>query len=614
MPIAAAALSRDIVSGAALTVLCVGIWVAGTALRRGAPPAERLMAGLLAVVALGWITMLQPLLGVSFVSQRTLLGIVLAAALVAAAVRLRGELVPRALVWPPLAAGAVAAAAVAIPYWRAPTIYSPIPDMFWHEGWIRQLVAGFDEPGAIYHDVPNAYPWLYHALAAWFIQLLPGGMLSGLVLVEAFGLLLLGTATWLLARELGLDTAEGTWAVFLAIGAGGVGWIWIQHATAVFRITPRHLAQHHGDFVVANALTPALGNIPPLLPRELGLALVPATLWLGLRALHERSRLTMALAGAATGWAFLTGPLGGAVAVASLLALAVARRDRLIAYAAPPAALVSLTWIGPLLYHYLDLGGFISITRKPAYNPALGDILVSLGIVVPLAAAGAVMLAQRREGIDRRALSALVATPLAMCLAAAVLGRGSAPLGAPALVRLLRYLPYVDLMLMLPAAVAATRIARRWATLRVPITLAIALAAIATPTLAAVRTTHASNDASLVPRFRCSAPLPVGAEDTVAVAGLPPVLRDAVSAQLFLDTGAATLYRAHPRIRYREIYTRIPSQRRRHAILRRIAAGQPAPTWVGWAIRPAAQASASGGNTVRCRYAGRPLAVQRLRS
>ena len=57
----------------------------------------------------------------------------------------------------------VSAAAWLVPGDDYPARYT---DVLWHEGWIRQLVGGGNAPGGVYADVPNAYPWLEHALAA----------------------------------------------------------------------------------------------------------------------------------------------------------------------------------------------------------------------------------------------------------------------------------------------------------------------------------------------------------------------------------------------------------------------------------------------------------------
>src|SRR5438067_6867012 len=157
--------------------------------------------------------------------------------------------------------------------------------MRWHAGWIRQLSAGITAPSGIYAHVPNSYPWLYHAIAAW-LALLPGAMAETFwaMQVLAVGALCLGC--WLLARELGLPARAACAAVALASLAGGVGWIWRHSPLAVASAAHYHVS--HGDFIVGAAVTPALAEMPAILPRDLAIALEPLTVWLVLRALNLR--------------------------------------------------------------------------------------------------------------------------------------------------------------------------------------------------------------------------------------------------------------------------------------------------------------------------------------
>ena len=76
----------------------------------------------------------------------------------------------------------VSAAAWLVPGDDYPARYT---DILWHEGWIRQLVGGGKAPGGVYADVPNAYPWLEHALAALVMSAGGLAMTPTLIAVEA---------------------------------------------------------------------------------------------------------------------------------------------------------------------------------------------------------------------------------------------------------------------------------------------------------------------------------------------------------------------------------------------------------------------------------------------
>src|SRR5262245_32889172 len=162
-------------AGAALAIALV--WLAGSALRPGRPPAERLAWGLAALLAVAWTTLWQPLVGESWVGQRAAMSVLVLAAAVVLAVTTRGWRQLPVPCWPPVLVTLAALAIVSIPLALHPSAAAPIPDMIWHEGWIRQLADGVTEPSGVYAGVPNSYPWLYHAAAAW-LQLLPGGMIE----------------------------------------------------------------------------------------------------------------------------------------------------------------------------------------------------------------------------------------------------------------------------------------------------------------------------------------------------------------------------------------------------------------------------------------------------
>src|SRR3954468_21246726 len=162
-----AGLGADAAALAAVAALVGMAWAAGSAILGAAPAAERLGVGGLCLAGVAWLVMLQPLAGVSIVGEPWALRVILAGAVGLGIWRIRP--------WPigrvdpgPLAATVAAGLLVSAPAWLVPGDDYPArsTDVLWHEGWIRQLVGGGNAPGGVYADVPNAYPWLEHALAA----------------------------------------------------------------------------------------------------------------------------------------------------------------------------------------------------------------------------------------------------------------------------------------------------------------------------------------------------------------------------------------------------------------------------------------------------------------
>ena len=107
--------------------------------------------------------------------------------------------------------------------------------------------------------------------------------------------------------------------------AGGVGWIWVHEPVAV--VSSGHYGLVHGDFLVGPAVTPALANMPAILPRDLALALFPLTVWFALRAVAGRRMRDVAAAGALAGCLLLIGPVAAVVAVLVCGPVAVRRPD-----------------------------------------------------------------------------------------------------------------------------------------------------------------------------------------------------------------------------------------------------------------------------------------------
>ena len=487
-----AGLGADAAAFAAIAVLGGLVWIAGSAALGPAPAAERVGVGIQCLAAGAWLVMLQPLAGVSVVGTPWALrggpcGCAGGRGRPALVLQLSGMGVAPAVAI--TAAGlVVSAAAWLVPGDDYPARYT---DILWHEGWIRQLVGGGKAPGGVYADVPNAYPWLEHALAALIMSTGGLAMTPTLIAVEAVMLAALATGTWLLAVELELGSAASAWAAVLAVAGGGIGWAQaagpaaatITASRADRASTPagllrfqRGLGHYGGDLLLSPAPTPALGNVPPAMPRELGIALLPLAAWAAVRAAQRSSPRWWAAAGGAAGLAFLASPVAGIVAVIVATAVAAVHRSRAAVVAIPVVVLVTAVWLGPLAWHTADLAGLVNTTRGAPIEPTAIQALDALAVLVALGAVGAV-LAARSHAPDRRSLAAVTIALVGPAVVAAAIPGVDA---VPALTRALHYLPAAALGLALPAGFAAAwlvgRVGRSW---RLACATAIAVVAIA---------------------------------------------------------------------------------------------------------------------------------------
>jgi hypothetical protein len=575
-------LAVDVIGLAGSVLLLAIVWVIGSAIAPRRPQAERLAAGICGLLLLAWATMAQPIVGVSLLGHPRLALLAVLVGLVALGLHARRALLEVRIRWMPLAAGLVPAAIVSWPLVRAPLGSPVFPDMRFHEGWIRQLLGGVNAPGGTYADTPNDYPWLYHSLAAWLGVLLPGGMSEMLWALQAFTVLALGVGTWLLARELGAGEAAAAWAVLLAEGAGGVGWLWVHRA--VVYTSSGVSAAYHGDFTATSALTPAMGDLAPVMPRDLAIALTPLALWLFLRAVTSRSRMVAAAGGAMVAAVILTGPVAGLVAAAIALALVLvygAPRRQVVAWAGAAGAVTAAVWMGPFVWHYFELGGLGSAHGRPSASAT--EAVVGMGVLLPLGIAGAVIAFRGRRVPTTRALLAIVGVPLTLCTVAAALN-GHAILGVAPVSRVQRYLPLLAVCLAPPAGMAASRLVRLAGPAWLAAAVLLVAAAGASTVLASVGLANRFQISSTV-QFTCNNPTLIKPGQTVAVAGLQTKRSKEVSDAVFRWTGATTLYRV-PLVheRFKNIFDKIPTQEQRADWIAAIDSGQPAPDGVAWVV------------------------------
>ena len=601
---------NDITAVLDVALLLAAMWVAGTAIARRSPPGQRLAAGLLAALALAWLGMLQPLAGTSIIGRPLLAGPLLVLVLGAAAWWRRRDLMPRGVDRLTLAIGVVAGLLGALP-----EIVQPVAnyggDMLWHEGWIRQLADGQTEPTGVYAGVPNGYPWLYHAFGGWVFELLPGGMGTTLLVVELAMVLALGLGVYLLARELGIDRAGSRWSMLLALAGGGFGWLQTLTPQPVVGVHPQTIDRYHGDFLIAPASIPSLSAVPPSLPRDWGLALIPLALWLVVSGVRAHDLRLLAGGGAVAGLAVLCSPPAGIVAavVAVVLGLAV-RRARVAVVPAAAALAVSLVWLAPLAWHYHRWGGFVRTSLVEPADPSLLQAVVAFGLTLPLGLGGLWLVRRALDPMARAAVYGAVGVPAAAWALSALVPEDNG-LGVPAFSSGLRYLPMVALALTLPAGLAAAAVT---ASLRGRgrLVLAAALVVAATASTAAVAVAQSRHDESRpdTARLDCAPHVSIGPSDTVANVGVP----HPAELTVFGATGARTVYSEAPRIRFRDAFTRLASQEERRAELAAIAHGEPPPDGIDWVLaersrpldNPALQ------RVARCRTSGEDLTLYRV--
>ena len=294
--------------------------------------------------------------------------------------------------------------------------------------------------------------------------------------------------------------------------------------------------------------------------------MAPLVLWAFVRALDARSRAGLVAAGVGGGLAFLCAPLAGLFLALWAAAVALRARATVAAWAAAAGALVAGIWLVPLALTYHRFGGFTDITSLPPANPTVAQAAVALGVALPLGIAGLVLgwkngARHRSAAADPWRLGILVAIPAAACALGVVIGEGGTFLGTAALLRWLRYVPFLALALAVPAGLAAERGLAALARLARPAAaLALAagiVAAVASTALAAVELGRAPTPATLP----CG-PLPFGYGDVFAVVSKPQLGADRASLDVFAQTGASAAYMTlvRAKVRPRKFPDRPPTQ------------------------------------------------------
>ena len=588
----------------ALAALAAWMWVVGSALARGRPAAERVANGALAACALAWTAMACGAFGIGILGSTAITGGVALVATAAALAR-RPPLRSARPVVAPLIVGCAAGLLLAGPGLLRPldALRPSRNDMVWHMAWVHQLSAGFSSPGGVYAGEPNSYPWLFHSLVAWIAAALPGGTVDAFQVLELFGLVCAGVGMWLLARELGACNPEATWSVGLFLTAAAFGWA--SRADFQFEMPALELGPFHGDPVPA--LTPALAYLPPMIPRDLGLALAPIVLWLAMCAARGPERMWWR-AGFAGGLVFLAAPPAGIFCALWVVTIAVVERRWAIWRAALAWVAATSVWLVPLAIAYHRYHGFVPIAHLRLTEPNATQTLVALGISLPLGLAGLFLLARSRPQMATCAI-VLVAIPAIAVLLGASISQLSTLVahGVPTpLVRWLRYLPFLVLALCVPAGVAAnalvTVLSRRARPVAVAAAGLVIVVVAGSTALASATVWREPAHSGLV----CSH-LPIDARTRLAVLGREPVA-DYLGLTLFGRTGAS-LYVMRPRpakVRFRTwLHDRVPDAGRRRSELAAALHGGPLPPGIDMVfVQKAAATSGLGPAVASCTWRG----------
>jgi hypothetical protein len=448
-----------------------------------------------------------------------------------------------------------------------------------HMAWASQLLNGETTPSAVITgEVPNYYPWLFHAFAAWLSHLTPGGRpvhtLAPLQLIVVTGSVL---ALFALGWHLTCSWVGASAASLFGALAGGFGFL-LARSPAI--VNPRgnggaEALDYLGDLLSRRSYNLSFSNLSPPYPRDITYALFFALLLLLVVGLVRKEAVIVLAAGVVAG---LIGLIGGEtfiVACSVLAAVAVLpwgmSKLRVAGLLLGPALVLSALWLLPLAINYLRLGGFVK-TAGPLVKLPAHAILFSWGILTPFAVFGAFRSwARIRFDVGTR-LNAVTVAVTAIVLA---LSGFIAPLfgeGFTTLSRSHRYWPILYGALVPLAVIGAADAVKRLTTAHMGLAIgigAIAVAmAVSSPLLGSLGMMDAHEPDRLLARAATGEDgtlLDLVSPDTGdrCTAAVPPGL----AAQVTGYTGYRLVYfpsvgRRQARIRWSEIPNMIPGRRR----------------------------------------------------
>ena len=490
--------------------------------------------------------------------------------------------------------------AAGIILWGTP-VFKMLPAGFWrgdialHMGYSSQLLNGeLTPPSPLTGDVPNFYPWLYHAVSAFAAAFVPGSRafhsLGALQLMVVTGGIL---SLYALGTQWGNRVSGVITALFGAL-SGGVGYFVVGGIDVVLNPRRGGAEKYLGDLVFKRSYNYSFNNLAPVFPRDLAFTLLPAVLLLVIAGLRRKSLSLLAATGVVIGLAGTVGAetffvaMGSAV-LAILLVTEVSRIKATIALVLP-ALFVYSFWLLPMAVNYLRLGGFVNITQVGPVTLSPTAILGSWGIATPFALWGALACVRWKE-VSARVLVATFVCAAAALLAARyfpiLLGEAFLALGRPH-----RYWPLVQFAVALLGALGAYDIFVRTRRLHLVagfVVLALLCASAApSPLIASLALPRTVTVPSVLsaslrghPRtfLNVLAPKP-GMNCTVAVG-------DALDLLTYSYTGYRFVYFAWTkrtrkvdnaaRIRWADIYDHIPSDDRRERADRILTLGLQSP-------------------------------------
>lgn len=464
-------------------------------------------------------------------------------------------------------------------------VFRMIPlDHIWdtnlHTGWATQLMAGEPQPSAtVTGDVPNYYPWLFHALLAFIAHLTPGGRalhaLGPLQLLQVTGTVL---GFYALGLALGGRWITGAAASLFGALTGGFGFVLLREPDVI--LDPRQgdgaaALRYWGDLIATRPYNVGFQNLTPPFPRDVAYVLMVAAFLLLVLGIRNRSAGALVAGGMTIGMVGLTGGetfmVSFLTAVVLVLTGAGIGRWRLAGLVLIPALAVYSLWVGPMAVNYFRLGGFVGTAARPVVLTPLA-VLGSWGLVTPFACYGLIRWWPRRRTapgfeVILGALTAAVITLVASAALPLYLGRGFSTLG-----RDHRYWPLVFMALAPLAALgltdvlgAARRVGRPLAVVTGALTVAFAIPSplLASIALPAERGSPKLLSESLVgdrdtllnliaprPGMRCVIAAPVGLSHRVfSYSGYRMVL---------FRWAPVPIHRNSAHIRWAGIYDRIP--------------------------------------------------------
>ncbi|HEX8100123.1 MAG TPA: hypothetical protein VF660_07980, partial [Actinomycetota bacterium] len=319
----------------------------------------------------------------------------------------------------------------------------------------------------------------------------------------------------------------------------------------------------------------AYNNLAPPLPRDVGYTLLLSFVLLLLLGSAQRSPALLVAAGVSLGLVGLTSAefffVGLGVAVLTVAFASAVPRPVAAAALFLPALLLYAIWVVPLIVSYVRLGGFVNTTGVGPIVLGPAEILMSWGLVTPFGVYAAVRWLPRRwPDLDARILAGLVVAAGVLVAASSLIPRLLGP-GFQILGRTSRYWPVLQLAAALLAGIGAAELIATIASWRVgaavgaaAVTIALALPVPLNATLAVSRSAGESVlGASILGTRTTYLSTISGRGRRRCVVAAPPEL----ALQIFSYTGYREVaYRGltrhlgnFSRIRWRDIYRRIPS-------------------------------------------------------